>query len=204
MVIMKHQTPRPTPVNISLYATEIVDMYVNQMFSVSKIARQIRTKLPDSKCVGNHQISDLLKKAKCFRTHSETMKAASAQMTPYHVACVGCNVPFNGTRYNNKYCKKCAPDERSWSLIARYKLTPDQHDQMLNFQNHCCAICKRKFADLPLHKNKHTTIVIDHDHNTNQVRGLLCNECNVTLGHLEKKPTGWLPIALAYIGKAAV
>jgi hypothetical protein len=41
-------------------------------------------------------------------------------------------------------------------------------------QNGCCGCCKNKFTRQPH---------LDHDHRTGKVRGLLCNNCNVALGH---------------------
>lgn len=55
-----------------------------------------------------------------------------------------------------------------------YGLTPEQYQALLVAQNHVCAICKDPEA-LPL--------VIDHDHATGRVRGLLCNPHNWMLGH---------------------
>ena len=42
-------------------------------------------------------------------------------------------------------------------------------------QGNVCAICGRAFtkADYP---------VLDHDHDTGEVRGLLCHRCNAVLG----------------------
>ena len=55
-----------------------------------------------------------------------------------------------------------------------YGITKEQYEKMLEQQGGECAICKiiEKF-------------VIDHDHETGEVRGLLCKGCNNTLGFVE-------------------
>jgi hypothetical protein len=57
----------------------------------------------------------------------------------------------------------------------RYGITQEQFNQMLLDQNSKCKICSNEFKSS---KDTH----IDHCHNTNKVRGLLCNNCNMALG----------------------
>jgi hypothetical protein len=57
----------------------------------------------------------------------------------------------------------------------RYGITQEQFNQMLLDQNSKCKICSNDFKSS---KDTH----IDHCHNTNKVRGLLCNNCNMALG----------------------
>jgi hypothetical protein len=57
----------------------------------------------------------------------------------------------------------------------RYGITQDQFNQMLVDQNNMCKICSTEFKST---KDTH----IDHCHDTNIVRGLLCNNCNLALG----------------------
>lgn len=45
--------------------------------------------------------------------------------------------------------------------------------RLLVEQDYLCAICK-----VPIKENAH----LDHDHETNKVRGLLCSTCNIGLG----------------------
>jgi len=56
----------------------------------------------------------------------------------------------------------------------RYGLTEDQYQSMIRDQAGCCGICNQLTE----------TLVVDHCHNTGDVRGLLCNRCNINLGGL--------------------
>lgn len=62
-----------------------------------------------------------------------------------------------------------------------YGLTDAQYREMLENQGGLCAICT-----LPMHPSYGTCV--DHDHETGQVRGLLCRSCNVKLGVYENSP----------------
>lgn len=67
---------------------------------------------------------------------------------------------------------------RKVALKYRYGITPEQYDQMCDTQKGLCAICGR-----PPRRGKR--LAVDHNHITNQVRGLLCGSCNMRLGVLE-------------------
>jgi recombination endonuclease VII len=64
------------------------------------------------------------------------------------------------------------------SLEKTYQLSPAKLALMLAAQNWQCAICARSFRSISK-RERH----IDHDHRTGRVRGLLCRECNLLLGH---------------------
>jgi len=67
-----------------------------------------------------------------------------------------------------------------------------EYYQVLAEQNYGCAICRVR--DKPL--------VVDHDHKTKQIRGLLCRACNSWLGHhLDKETEEYLISALRYLEK---
>ena len=63
----------------------------------------------------------------------------------------------------------------------RHGLTIEQHRSLLESQHHACAVCQRPFG-------KDRPSVVDHDHRTGEVRGLLCNGCNTSLGVLGDDP----------------
>ena len=77
------------------------------------------------------------------------------------------------------------------SRIRAYGIEPSEYYEMLEQQGQGCAICKAK--------STHRAMNIDHNHKTGKVRGLLCDKCNLSLGHIEKE--GFLEKAMEYIAK---
>lgn len=65
-------------------------------------------------------------------------------------------------------------------LKAKYGLTEDEYDLLLAAQGGVCAICGR-FETVKRGSNV-SRLSVDHDHATGQVRGLLCQSCNVICG----------------------
>lgn len=64
---------------------------------------------------------------------------------------------------------------RERALVQKYGITEDHYQQMLTDQEGVCAICHKGSVDQPLQ--------VDHDHETGEVRGLLCITCNTVLGY---------------------
>jgi hypothetical protein len=62
-------------------------------------------------------------------------------------------------------------------VLRKYGLTLESF--LLAFQDHKCALCRT---------DAHGGVnwAVDHDHETGEVRGLLCLRCNVGLGYFEK------------------
>ncbi len=77
------------------------------------------------------------------------------------------------------FCRQCSA-EMKW--FYRYGITPEDYDEMLDTQDHKCAICGVSSEDYALRHKVHKRLVVDHDHSTDKVRGLLCNNCNIGLG----------------------
>lgn len=76
------------------------------------------------------------------------------------------------------------------SLLKKYGLTIEQYEHILIQQDRKCKICKSDFS-------KKKKAVIDHDHKSQKIRGLLCVGCNVSLGHIERD--GFLEKAIEYL-----
>src|SRR5947208_2912357 len=62
-----------------------------------------------------------------------------------------------------------------------YGLHSDDYHRMLVEQDGECAICRRPSVSVG-------PLFIDHDHDNNKVRGLLCNSCNLGLGNFKDDP----------------
>lgn len=78
-----------------------------------------------------------------------------------------------------------------WKMHA-YGITPERFEELVSQQGGVCKICKK----IPIY------FCIDHDHITGKIRGLLCKNCNVGLGYIEKE--GFLEKALQYKKEHAV
>lgn len=83
--------------------------------------------------------------------------------------------------------------EREDAIIRRqYGISMDDFNKLINIQNSSCAICSKPIEALRRRMN------IDHCHETNKVRGILCTGCNTGLGHLGDNIDG-LKKAIAYL-----
>ena len=85
--------------------------------------------------------------------------------------------------------------KRKSYLKTTFGLTLEDYETMLAAQDGKCAICGT------LDPGRGSPYFhVDHCHATNTVRGLLCNGCNLGLGHF-KDDTDRLNMAIAYLGK---
>lgn len=72
---------------------------------------------------------------------------------------------------------------REYNLRNKYGMTIADYARMLQEQEGRCAICG---SDSP--RGRYANFAVDHDHETGQVRGLLCYPCNVGLGNYGDDP----------------
>jgi hypothetical protein len=93
-------------------------------------------------------------------------------------------------RLENK--KSVAEKMWAWRIQKQYNITPENYFKIEKQQNFKCAICK---TDKPPSK-----LYIDHNHKTNNVRGLLCLYCNTLLGYA-KENTTILENAIRYLNE---
>ena len=96
----------------------------------------------------------------------------------------------------NHYCRECA----RWKNVNNYGLTKENYLRLKDQQQGRCAICLRT-AEEAGHTSRHPDLVVDHDHESGAVRGLLCVHCNQALGHLGDDMVR-LTAAVAYLSRS--
>ena len=83
----------------------------------------------------------------------------------------------------------------AYHLKKTYNLTQEDYNLKLKEQNHKCGICGIDELEAPKQK-----LCVDHCHTTGKIRGLLCHNCNVSIGLL-KESINTLSKAIAYLDK---
>ena len=115
---------------------------------------------------------------------------------PYNSRCKECiNAERREKFGNGRWAKQPSePLESSRARRLRYEygITPDDYDAMYNYQCGRCAICGTHQNELAGRLN------VDHDHETGQVRALLCGHCNRGLGMYYDDPE-LMEIAAEYL-----
>lgn len=80
--------------------------------------------------------------------------------------------------------------------IRRYGITLDDFTALIERQGGGCAICGSATPT-----GNHGRLVVDHDHETGAVRGVLCGDCNAIIG-LAKESAARLRAAADYIERS--
>lgn len=71
---------------------------------------------------------------------------------------------------------------REWKLKRNFGIDLEQYDAMLEAQGDACAFCGKT------QEENRKNLAVDHDHDTGEVRWLLCNNCNAGLGYFQDSP----------------
>jgi hypothetical protein len=102
-------------------------------------------------------------------TKCKEEKAATAEFFPLH------NKKKNGL---DSWCRKCRSTYRSSINRGIFRSVISDED-LIELKNSIkeCVIC-----------GSNESLVVDHDHKSGKIRGLLCNHCNRGLGHFRDDP----------------
>lgn len=86
------------------------------------------------------------------------------------------------TEYNNR--PEVKERHRAHWFMKQYGITLEEYKKMYDNQNGNCAICGEHYELRG--ENKLKTLHVDHDHETGDVRGLLCHNCNSGIGYFKE------------------
>ena len=92
--------------------------------------------------------------------------------------------------YTKDYYQKHPEKRRAKKLKEKYGMSVAQYNQLLEEQQGKCVICKKD----------NVILGVDHNHKTGNIRGLLCNSCNIGLGHFHDNQN-LLQEAIQYLKK---
>lgn len=107
-----------------------------------------------------------------FSIHSKTKDGL-------HTHCKVCRNKDEKEKYSTGIRKKkvYSYTYEKW-IKSEYKLSIEDYNSIVKRQNGKCAICEVE-----------TSLVVDHCHETEIVRGLLCTKCNTGLGKFKDSAT---------------
>lgn len=73
-------------------------------------------------------------------------------------------------------------------LKTNFGMTREEYDQKLEKQAGVCGICEQPESRARIVDPSKAPLAVDHDHETGQVRDLLCGKCNSVLGLMQENP----------------
>lgn len=88
------------------------------------------------------------------------------------------------------------------AVTRMYNITKEEYLLLVHKQNNCCAICLEPEKDVDKRSGMPRNLAVDHCHDTEKVRGLLCAKCNKGLG-LFKHNVNYLLSAVKYLEELA-
>lgn len=95
---------------------------------------------------------------------------------------------------------ECKPCRSSENVTRLYGITVGEVEALRDEQGNRCAVCRVSADEIPHKAFKYNPLVVDHDHKTGRVRGLLCPKCNVGLGQFDDS-VEVLALAIAYLSQ---
>ena len=85
-----------------------------------------------------------------------------------------------------KWREKRRDYQRWYALKRNYGLSREDYLRLWSEQHGACAICEKRFSRDP--SKAAQSVHVDHDHETGEVRALLCPQCNTVVGLTENHP----------------
>lgn len=97
-------------------------------------------------------------------------------------------------RYGSRRRKSDYPAvQRAFFMRWKYGITPGEFDELMQKQQGKCLICKIDHTEAlrpgaTKDGSRNSGLVVDHNHKSKVIRGLLCTRCNQGLGYFRDNP----------------
>jgi predicted transcriptional regulator YheO len=88
--------------------------------------------------------------------------------------------------YMREYRKRKPHIMKSIDLKKKYGISLEEYEIRLQEQDSVCAICGQPETRKDHRTKQIRSLAVDHNHSTGKIRGLLCTNCNTTLGLLNE------------------
>jgi hypothetical protein len=89
----------------------------------------------------------------------------------------------------DSWCRKCRATYRNEICRGKFRnVISDENLKIIKNTTKECVICG----------DDNSRLVVDHDHKTGKIRGMLCNHCNRGIGHFRDDPV-LLRFAATYV-----
>lgn len=90
-------------------------------------------------------------------------------------------------KYQADYRKREGVQKAYWekNLRKNYRLSPEDFNDLWNKQGGKCGVCS---VDMSPRGRTSDSVCVDHNHQTGEIRGLLCRACNHGIGNLKDCP----------------
>lgn len=85
---------------------------------------------------------------------------------------------------DREWYRKNKEKSRAYFRLRNYGITPEEYDKKVEEQGGCCFIC----GERPTGTGNRSMLHVDHDHDSGEVRDLLCGNCNTSIGTIREKP----------------
>jgi len=89
--------------------------------------------------------------------------------------CKSCTNKYSRKHYNNNKLKNVR------KRLKKFNLTLEEYDKMFGEQNEVCYICGQSETSTSKYGSINR-LAVDHNHQNNKLRKLLCRRCNTILG----------------------
>jgi hypothetical protein len=94
---------------------------------------------------------------------------------------------YRNGKWRQGSCKSCHIQKsnsvaKKNHLRRKYNISLEEYDAKLEKQHYCCALCGKT------QEEEKSALCVDHNHETGQIRDLLCRVCNRALGLFKDDP----------------